>query len=169
GGPCLHGPPADRRKERRGRPVVGRALMSPDTCILVVDDNDDIRESLMGFLEDHGYSAAGATDGRDALAKLGTARALPCLIILDLMMPIMDGRAFREAQMRDPGLAAIPVVVVSAYKDIPTLIDGLDVKDHLPKPLDADALLDLGREHCFASCGCGKPRPCGRGAPDPGI
>ena len=130
--------------------MVGQVLMSRHKCVLVVDDNDDIRESLMGFLEDHGFSTAGATDGRDALAKLVASGAPPCLIILDLMMPNMDGRAFREAQMRDPGLARIPVVVVSAYKDIPTLIDGLEVRDHLPKPLDLDALLDLVREHCFA-------------------
>ena len=129
--------------------MLGRALMS-HTCVLVVDDNEDIRESLMGFLEDHGFSATGATDGRDALTKLGACQAPPCLIILDLMMPNMDGRAFREAQMRDPGLAGIPVVVVSAYKDIPTLVEGLDVKGHLPKPLDLDALLDVVREHCFA-------------------
>jgi CheY-like chemotaxis protein len=122
-----------------------------DPSVLVVDDNEDIRESLMDFLEDHGIAATGAIDGLDALAKLGTARALPCLIILDLMMPNMDGRAFRQAQMRDPGLRGIPVVVVSAYRDVQSLINGLEIKDHLPKPLDLDALLDVVREHCFTS------------------
>jgi CheY-like chemotaxis protein len=120
-----------------------------EPSVLVVDDNEDIRESLMGFLEDHGFVATGARDGRDALNQLGAAPALPCLIILDLMMPVMDGRAFRQAQLRDPDLAGIPVVVVSAYKDIRWLVEGLDVKDHLPKPLDLDALLDVVREHCF--------------------
>jgi CheY-like chemotaxis protein len=119
--------------------------------VLVVDDNEDIRESLMDFLEDHGIAATGATDGHDALTKLGAARALPCLIILDMMMPIMDGRAFREAQMRHPDLKGIPVVVVSAYRNIQNLIEGLEIKDHLPKPLDLDALLDVVREHCFES------------------
>jgi CheY-like chemotaxis protein len=102
----------------------------------------------MNFLEDHGHAATGAKNGRDALAKLGKAKALPCLIILDMMMPVMDGRAFREAQMRDPGLAGIPVVVVSAYRDLQALTEGMGVKDHLPKPLDLDALLDVVREHC---------------------
>ena len=120
-----------------------------NASVLVVDDNEDIRESLLDFLEDHGFVATGATDGRDALTKLGAARALPCLIILDLMMPNMDGRAFREAQMRDPCLAGIPVVVVSAYRDLRQLIEGMNVSDHLAKPLDLDALLDVVREHCF--------------------
>jgi CheY-like chemotaxis protein len=118
-------------------------------CVLVVDDNEDIRESLMNFLQDHGFSAAGAKNGRDALTKLSAAQPPPCLIILDMMMPIMDGWAFREAQLRDPGLAGIPVVIVSAYKDMLRMIEGLKVKDHLPKPLDLDALLDVVREHCI--------------------
>jgi CheY-like chemotaxis protein len=124
-------------------------LIPSNPSVLVVDDNEDIRESLMGFLEDHGFVATGATNGQDALVQLGSARALPCLIILDMMMPVMDGRAFREAQMRDPGIAGIPVVVVSAYKDVSALAEELGVRDHLPKPLDLDALLDLVREHCF--------------------
>jgi CheY-like chemotaxis protein len=123
-------------------------VIPSSACVLVVDDNEDIRESLMGFLEDRGFVATGATNGRDALLKLRGTRALPCLIILDLMMPVMDGRAFREAQLRDPGLAGIPVVVVSAYKDVSALAEALGVRDHLPKPLDLDALLDLVRAHC---------------------
>ncbi len=69
-----------------------------------------IRESIVEFLDDNGYEAVGASDGREALQKLGASSdAPPCLILLDLMMPVMDGRTFRERQLQLPELAAIPV------------------------------------------------------------
>ena len=86
--------------------------------MLVVDDDDDIRESLMDFLEEHGFEPLGARDGLDAFDKLGTADPQPCLIILDLMMPKMDGRTFRHKQLERASLAEIPVVVISAYRDV---------------------------------------------------
>jgi CheY-like chemotaxis protein len=114
--------------------------------VLVVDDDQDIRESLMDFLQDHGYTPVGAEHGRDALEKLGAAEQRPCLIILDLMMPVMDGRSFRAAQLRDPELSQIPVVVISAQGGSPT--QELQVQDHLPKPLNLSALLAVLRTHC---------------------
>jgi DNA-binding response OmpR family regulator len=114
--------------------------------VLIVEDDQDIRESLMDFLEDHGYTPVGATHGRDALDKLGASPQRPCLIILDLMMPIMDGKTFRETQLRDPELSRIPVVVISAQGGDPT--GELQVKDHLPKPLNLSALLAVVRTHC---------------------
>ncbi len=72
--------------------------------------------------EDHGYAAVGAANGKDALDKL-VARALePALIVLDLMMPVMDGRTFRDEQLRDPDLARIPVIVVSAFREAPAVV-----------------------------------------------
>jgi DNA-binding response OmpR family regulator len=118
----------------------------PGHQVLVVDDDQDIRESLMDFLQDHGYQPLGATHGRDALEKLGKSTERPCLIILDLMMPIMDGKTFREQQLRDPELSRIPVVVISAYRDV--AVTGLQVTSHIPKPLNLTALLDVVRAHC---------------------
>lgn len=119
----------------------------PGHRVLVVDDDEDIRESLIDFLGDHGYEAVGAVDGRDALTKLGAAPQ-PCVIILDLMMPIMDGKAFREEQLRTPALSQIPVIVISAHRRGDKAVQGLDVIDHLPKPLDLQVLLDTLQARC---------------------
>lgn len=82
--------------------------------ILVVDDDDDFRLTCIEALMAAGYRASGATHGRDALTMLQSGGELPGVIILDLMMPEMDGYAFHEAQQRDPRLAAIPVLVMTA-------------------------------------------------------
>jgi DNA-binding response OmpR family regulator len=116
--------------------------------VLVVDDDDDIRESLMDFLEDHGYQPVGAGDGRQALEKLGAPDVRPFLIILDLMMPVMDGKMFREEQLRDAALSAIPVVIVSALRDSADLAKELNVPSHIPKPLNLRALLAVIQKHC---------------------
>ena len=115
--------------------------------VLVVDDDRDIRESLIETLEDHGYAAIGAGNGVEAIDVLRTHPARPCLILLDLMMPVMNGWEFREAQRRQPDLASIPVVVVSAAgprAEIPAIpADGW-----LSKPVDFDALLATIRPFC---------------------
>ena len=82
--------------------------------ILVVEDDGDVREALVQLLEFEGYRVTSATNGRDAIDQL-RAGAAPNLILLDLMMPVMDGPQFRAAQLGDPGLAAIPVIVLSAH------------------------------------------------------
>jgi CheY-like chemotaxis protein len=115
--------------------------------VLVVEDDEEIRESLLDFLEEHGYQAVGAVHGRDALDKLGGPDLRPCLIVLDLMMPVMDGGTFRNEQLRDPKLSGIPVVVISAYKDVDARAEGLGTV-HLKKPLDLRELLKTVQEHC---------------------
>ena len=117
--------------------------------VLVVDDDDDIRESLVDFLLDHGYEAIGAADGLEALRTLRRPNVEPCLILLDLMMPRMDGRTFREQQLRDPALSTIPVIVISAFRDLAT--EDLSVSACMEKPLNLDALLSKMREHCAPS------------------
>jgi CheY-like chemotaxis protein len=80
---------------------------------MIVDDDDDIRETLCDLLEAEGHIVLAAANGREALDLLaGGAR--PCLILLDLMMPVMDGFAFRAAQQQDETIASIPVVAVTA-------------------------------------------------------
>lgn len=116
--------------------------------VLVVDDDDDIRESLMDYLEEHGYEPVGARDGLDALSKLAGLNPQPCLIILDLMMPNMDGRTFRQKQMERTALADIPVVVISAYRDVEQNARELQVANWLPKPLNLPVLLQVVRQAC---------------------
>jgi CheY-like chemotaxis protein len=115
--------------------------------ILVVDDDDTIRESLVDFLGDNGFPATGAVHGLDALNKLNPAEP-PCLIVLDLMMPVMDGRAFRQQQLLDPVLAAIPTVVMSAHRNVDSVVAEVEPVAYLKKPLNLDQLLALVQRHC---------------------
>ena len=117
--------------------------------IFVVDDEDMIRDSIVEFLDENGYEAIGAAHGRDALDKLTASGPRPCLILLDLMMPIMDGRAFREKQLQNPALAEIPVVVFSAYQDVAATANELGVADYLAKPVDLTRLLRIIRQSCL--------------------
>jgi len=116
--------------------------------VLVVEDDETIRETLIEFLEEQGYEAVGAVHGQDALDKLAGTREPPCLIVLDLMMPVMDGLAFRQQQLEDPSLQRIPVVVISAYKDLERRTSDLNVAGHLQKPLKLVDLLGLVQQHC---------------------
>ena len=117
--------------------------------IFVVEDEEMIRESIVEFLDENGYEAVGAAHGREALDKLNTSGvALPCLILLDLMMPVMDGRTFREQQLQSPELAAIPVIVFSAYRDVARTAGEMNAAGHLEKPLRLPDLLRSVRRHC---------------------
>jgi CheY-like chemotaxis protein len=118
--------------------------------ILVVEDDELIRDSLVEYLDEQGYHAVGAVDGVDALDKLRRGNPLPCVIVLDLMMPNMDGRAFRQEQLRDATLASIPVIVLSAYRDVAKNAADLAVEHYLAKPLKLAALLALVQKHCRA-------------------
>jgi CheY-like chemotaxis protein len=115
--------------------------------VLVVDDNEDIREAMLAALEGAGYAAKGASDGAEALAMLRQDGLRPCLILLDLMMPVMDGFAFRDQQLRYPSLAEIPVVVISAFGR-ETAARALGIADYLAKPIEIDRLLQLVEQHC---------------------
>lgn len=88
--------------------------MSDPSLILIVDDDDEIRATLREILEYEGHEVLAASNGSQALAALRTG-SRPCLILLDLMMPVMSGYAFRQAQLRDPMLASIPVIFLSAH------------------------------------------------------
>jgi CheY-like chemotaxis protein len=115
--------------------------------VLVVDDDRDIRDSLVEVLEDQGYLALGAANGVEALEVMRTSAKLPCLILLDLMMPMMDGWEFRAAQLANPAWTQIPVIVISAYADVDAQARAL-AAEHLRKPLAARLLLEAVRRHC---------------------
>ena len=114
--------------------------------IFVVEDEEMIRDSIVEFLDEHGYEAVGADDGEDALEKLALSELHPCLILLDLMMPMMDGRSFREEQLRKPEIADIPVVLFSAYRDLTKIAADLHAAAYLAKPLKLADLLPAGAD-----------------------
>ncbi|WP_224247444.1 response regulator [Hyalangium gracile] len=116
--------------------------------VLVVEDDLEIRESVMEILEEHGYEPVGAENGLEALDRLREPGPPPCLIMLDLMLPRMDGKEFRQEQLRHPELAHIPVVVVSAFRDATQLVQGMHVAEVLRKPFKPEQLIDVARRYC---------------------
>ena len=111
----------------------------PGASVLIVDDDHDSRDALERLLRFAGYGVITASNGGEALELLRRDAQVPDLILLDLMMPVMDGRAFRDAQKKDARLAGIPVVVVSAQGD---LTASLDAEAYLDKPLEFESLID---------------------------
>lgn len=110
--------------------------------LLIVEDDQDIRESLVDFMKDHGYRVVAARDGREALDHLLHAQERPFLIVLDLMMPVMDGQEFRTQQLRDPELSKIPVLLISAYRDVEERAADLGRLPFLRKPFNLGHLLE---------------------------
>jgi len=114
---------------------------------MVVEDDSDVRETILELLTEEGYQARGATNGRDALEKLRGAR-VPGLILLDLRMPVMDGWEFRRQMRRDPALSEIPVVVMSADCGLEKKTEGLAVAAVLAKPVGLEHLLQTIHRFC---------------------
>jgi CheY-like chemotaxis protein len=117
--------------------------------VLVIEDDADILRAVVQVLEDEGYPVRAAENGRVALAALREPGARPpCVILLDLMMPIMDGWQFRAEQRKDPNLAGIPIVVLSAHGSVPQHAAALEAAMYLKKPIDLDLLLDTVKRFC---------------------
>src|SRR5262245_64624414 len=116
-------------------------------AILIVDDDNDVRSALSELLEEEGFAVEGAPNGREALARLRDGGAHPAVILLDLMMPGMDGWDFRSEQLRDPRLAAVPVVIVSASGFSRESI-GMQFRPaaYVEKPIERNELLEVIRE-----------------------
>lgn len=110
--------------------------------ILVVEDDIDIREAIALLLADEGYEVACACDGSEALTYLHEGHT-PALILLDIMMPVMDGYAFREAQKMEPALAAIPVVLLSASANLSQRARTLGAAAALEKPVQVEQLVKV--------------------------
>ena len=122
--------------------------MTTPSCgsVLIVDDDADIREALLDVLNDHGYPASAVANGREALDYLRGGKR-PCLILLDLMMPIMNGTQFRDEQLRDPNLRDVPVLVISAGNELEQRSKALGTES-MRKPVDLEKLLDVIARHC---------------------
>jgi CheY-like chemotaxis protein len=104
--------------------------------VLVVDDEVDIRTAMTEVLEDEGYEVYAARDGQEGLDRLREKQ--PSVILLDLMMPGMNGWEFRRAQQREPEVSDIPVIVLTAMGRAPSI----EAQSFLQKPFDLDTLLD---------------------------
>jgi CheY-like chemotaxis protein len=111
--------------------------------ILIVEDDVYIRNNLVEILEEEGYHATGVENGQEALNYLKAKPDLPSLILLDLMMPVMNGPQFRAEQEKDARIKAIPVVVVTAGGDAPQKAKQLNVQGWVKKPIEIDDLLKV--------------------------
>lgn len=110
--------------------------------VRVVEDDVRVSEALADLLQACGYMVARAYNGAEALELATTSP--PCLILLDIMMPVMDGWEFLRRKKGDPALANVPVVVLSALSSaIPS-----GVAAFMPKPVNVGRLINLVRQHC---------------------
>jgi CheY-like chemotaxis protein len=119
--------------------------------VLVVEDDADIREGLSALLDAEGYPVMLAGDGREALDVLSHESTTPGLILLDLMMPRMNGWQFLEAVKDSPEAARIPIVVMSAYRENDHRISDAALARRvafLRKPVDVKLLLRLIEHYC---------------------
>jgi CheY-like chemotaxis protein len=116
--------------------------------ILIVDDDIDIREAMCMVLEHGGYRTIAAANGAEALRVLDGGPTID-LILLDMMMPVMDGWAFRTAQAQGPAFASIPVVVLTGDGRAAAKAAAISAAGYLKKPLDLDDLLDVVARHCL--------------------
>ena len=112
--------------------------------VLVVDDDEMIQESIREVLADEGYEVVLAQNGMEALAMLRDG-VQPTLILLDLMMPVMDGWQFRAEQKKDPKLAAIPVVVITAAGS--AVKNTIEANEFMTKPVRLEDLLAVVKRY----------------------
>jgi two-component system, chemotaxis family, chemotaxis protein CheY len=124
--------------------------VDPPNCktVLVVDDDRDIRDVLTDALDAEGYVVVTAADGQEALDWLRSGTGRPCIILLDLMMPRMDGIQFRTELLNDNAFALIPVVVLSADPSAIVAAKSLNFSGSLRKPVQLEALLAAVHAHC---------------------
>jgi len=115
--------------------------------VMVIEDDDDIRDDLAFLIHADGHDVVTASDGAEALAKLAEV-AKPCIILLDLMMPVMDGWEFRERVREIGDLDDVPIVLVSGVAEIKDAARKLDAADYLAKPVDLDKLAEIVDAHC---------------------
>src|SRR4051812_44004646 len=116
--------------------------------ILVVEDDNDIRQSLVEILQEEGYTVLSALNGKEGLEVLKKAEPLPGLVILDIMMPVLDGYGFRLEQMKSPRLASVPTALFSANGRLDEKARKVGVTEFLKKPIDLNKLFDLANKYC---------------------
>ena len=119
--------------------------------VAIVDDDEAIRETLSFLLQDEGYETTMLSDGREALDSLrADPSKRPCLILLDVMMPIMTGPECYAELQKDPALATIPVCLLSADRDLRQKATALGCP-FLAKPVLIEQILEVVERHCGAA------------------
>lgn len=118
-----------------------------DCTVLVVDDDDELREGLAEIFQDEGLGVAMAANGAEALTYL-RSHDPPQVILLDLMMPEMNGAEFRAEQLGDANLSEIPVILLTAAHDGRKQAAALGAVGHFSKPVKLDKLIHAIRLHC---------------------
>jgi len=116
--------------------------------VMVIDDDADVRDSLIDWLSNNGYQVSAASNGREALRLLRSGVAAPDAILLDMMMPIMDGLSFRWEQLADPALAPIPVIILSAQGHCHEVAAELNTAGCIKKPCQPEALVQALARVC---------------------
>ena len=115
--------------------------------VLLVEDDAEFRDSLAHLLRIRGYDVSCAANGAQAIEQLRKGPE-PCVILLDLMMPVMDGWAFRHAMLADPECARIPVVILSGADDVAEEARRLEAAAYLTKPCDTRRVFELLERVC---------------------
>jgi CheY-like chemotaxis protein len=115
--------------------------------VLIVEDDTIIRRSIAYLLRNEGYDTAEASNGLEAIQYL-RQNEHPCLIFLDLMMPVMDGEQFRHEQLKDSNLSPIPVVVLSGDGNASAKAQALNTQGFLIKPIMIQDLMRYIEEYC---------------------
>jgi len=116
--------------------------------VLVVEDDADALDAIATMLEDAGYDVLRAANGLEALGQLGNRGGRCDLILLDLMMPVMNGWDFRRKQKATSAFATIPVLLMSAGAHMATVRAELNAAGSVTKPVEMSDLLDVVRQHC---------------------
>ncbi len=116
--------------------------------VLVVDDDPNILDVMLRLFESVGHAVVTAANGDEAMRHLQSG-LVPCVILLDLEMPVKDGISFRRVQLADPILARFPVIILSSRHDAAQIAGSLQAAAYFAKSRDLDALLPLVAHHCL--------------------
>jgi CheY-like chemotaxis protein len=120
--------------------------MAGPPTVLLVEDDPDTRDLMETWLSAAGYRVRTASDGRQALAVLQSE--VPCAMVVDLMMPVMDGAELRRHQQEMPAVASVPFILVSAAFNAERIAKELGITDVVAKPFDGARLLGILNGHC---------------------
>jgi CheY-like chemotaxis protein len=115
--------------------------------VLIIDDNQDFRSPLQHLLREEGYSVSTASNGQEALAFLRN-HPLPCLILLDLMMPVMNGWEFRNEQLKDSQLSSVPTVLLTGMLSLEEVSDTLHPAGYISKAAPYETILETVQRYC---------------------
>jgi two-component system chemotaxis response regulator CheY len=121
---------------------------TPHPDLVIIEDDNDVREAIEEVLNEEGYVTRSFAAGDDALLALQAMTTLPKLILLDLMMPKMNGWQFRELQRGLPEVLGIPTVILSADSNVTQNLHTLGAEGYLRKPIHIQTLLELVERFC---------------------